>query len=135
MRPFLLRPKPKLLGRCVSRATKQLQLHDDLRTRQKGEAAEESSQAFTLGRTLMTGAVDGLGFDRPGTSNGPTEAINRRREHFRGSALESRHPTDHIARSLSRRYGGRGVTRRALSALVRSPTAPFGSSEPIWALP
>lgn len=25
-------------------------------------------------------------FDRSGTSNGPTEAINRRREHLRGTA-------------------------------------------------
>lgn len=83
----------------------------------------------------MTRAVDSLGFDRPRTSNGPTEAINRRREHLRGSALESRNPTDHIARSLSRRYGGRGVIRRASSALVWSPTAPFGRSEPISALP
>ncbi|MFL3896334.1 transposase, partial [Pseudomonas aeruginosa] len=29
----------------------------------------------------------GTYFDRPGTSNGPTEAINGRLEHLRGTAL------------------------------------------------
>ncbi|HRE02447.1 MAG TPA: ISL3 family transposase, partial [Ilumatobacteraceae bacterium] len=41
-----------------------------------------------LGRTLTKRAQDVLAyFDRPGTSNGPTEAINGRLEHLRGSAL------------------------------------------------
>ena len=39
-------------------------------------------------------------FDRPGTSNGPTEAINGRLEHLRGSALGLRNLTNYIARSL-----------------------------------
>ncbi|KXZ61798.1 hypothetical protein Mlaev_00193 [Microbacterium laevaniformans] len=39
-------------------------------------------------------------FDRPGTSNGPTEAINGRLEHLRGSALDFRNLTHYIARSL-----------------------------------
>jgi transposase len=39
-------------------------------------------------------------FDRPGTSNGPTEAINGRLEHLRGSALGFRNLTNYIARSL-----------------------------------
>ena len=39
-------------------------------------------------------------FDRPGTSNGPTEAINGRLEHLRGSNLGSRNLTNYIARSL-----------------------------------
>jgi transposase len=43
-----------------------------------------------LGRTLKQPATDILAlFDRPGTSNGPTEAINGRLEHLRGSALGS----------------------------------------------
>ncbi len=43
-----------------------------------------------LGRTLSKRAADILAyFDRPGTSNGPTEAINGRLEHLRGSALAS----------------------------------------------
>jgi len=41
-----------------------------------------------LGPTLTDRAADVLAyFDRPGTSNGPTEAINGRLEHLRGSAL------------------------------------------------
>jgi transposase len=58
-------------------------------------------EAITLGRTLNKRAADILAyFDRPGTSNGPTEAINRRLEHLRGSALGFRNLTNYIARSL-----------------------------------
>jgi transposase len=54
-----------------------------------------------LGRTLTKRADDVLAyFDRPGTSNGPTEAINGRLEHLRGSALGFRNLTNYIARSL-----------------------------------
>ena len=46
------------------------------------------SEVLTLGRTLKKRAADVLAhFDRPGTSNGPTEAVNGRLEHLRGSAL------------------------------------------------
>jgi len=42
----------------------------------------------TLGRTLKQRATEiPAFFDRPGTSNGPTEAINDRLEHLRSSAL------------------------------------------------
>jgi len=45
------------------------------------------TEVTTLGRTLTKRAADVLSyFDRPGTSNGPTEAINGRLEHLRGSA-------------------------------------------------
>ena len=55
----------------------------------------------TLGRTLKRRAVDILAFfDNPGTSNGPTEAINGRLEHLRGSALGFRNLTNYIARAL-----------------------------------
>ena len=54
-----------------------------------------------LGRTLKKRSADVLAyFDRPGTSNGPTEAINGRLEHLRGSALGFRNLTNYIARSL-----------------------------------
>jgi len=54
-----------------------------------------------LGRTLNQRAGDILAyFDRPGTSNGPTEALNGRLEHLRGSALGFRNLTNYIARSL-----------------------------------
>ena len=48
-----------------------------------------------LGRTLKQRAADVLAcFDRPGTSNGPTEAINGRLEHLRGTAHGFRHLLD-----------------------------------------
>ncbi len=59
------------------------------------------TELVTLGRTLNKRAADVLAyFDRPGTSNGPTEAINGRLEHLRGSALGFRNLTNYIARSL-----------------------------------
>jgi transposase len=59
------------------------------------------TEIITLGRTLKKRAEDVLAyFDRPGTSNGPTEAINSRLQHLRGSALGFRNLTNYIARSL-----------------------------------
>jgi len=59
------------------------------------------SEVRRLGRTLKRRAVDVLAyFERPGTSNGPTEALNGRLEHLRGSALGFRNLTHYIARSL-----------------------------------
>lgn len=55
----------------------------------------------TLGRALKKRAAHGLAyFERPGTSNGPTEAINPRLEHLCGSALGIRNLTNFIARAL-----------------------------------
>lgn len=39
-------------------------------------------------------------FDRPHTSNGPTEAIDGRLQHLRGSALGFRNLANFFARSL-----------------------------------
>jgi transposase len=59
------------------------------------------SELIALGRTLKKRTADVLAyFDRPGTSNGPTEAINGRLEHLRGSALGFRNLTNYIARCL-----------------------------------
>ncbi|MCL2804273.1 MAG: ISL3 family transposase [Micrococcales bacterium] len=59
------------------------------------------SELITLGRTLKRRANDILAyFNRSHTSNGPTEAINGRLEHLRGSALGFRNLTNYIARSL-----------------------------------
>ncbi|WP_075891970.1 ISL3 family transposase [Actinomyces provencensis] len=56
------------------------------------------TEVITLGRTLKKRADDVLAyFDRPGTSNGPTEAINGRLEHLRGSALGFRNLTHYGA--------------------------------------
>ncbi|EFG46481.1 actinobacterial surface-anchored domain protein [Brevibacterium mcbrellneri ATCC 49030] len=45
-------------------------------------------EVMSMGRTLAKRADDIVAFfDRPGTSNGPTEVLNGRLEHLRGSAL------------------------------------------------
>jgi transposase len=74
------------------------------------------SEVITLGRTLKKRAVDVLAyFDRPGTSNGPTEAINGRLEHLRGSALGFRNLTNYIiARSLLETGGFRPLLHPGL---------------------
>ncbi|MDQ1292821.1 MAG: hypothetical protein QG608_701 [Actinomycetota bacterium] len=59
------------------------------------------TEIISLGRTLKKRAADVLAyFDRPHTSNGPTETINGRLEHLRGSPLGFRNLTNYIARSL-----------------------------------
>ena len=59
------------------------------------------SEVIKLGRTLNKRATDVLAyFDHPRTSNGPTEAINGRLEHLRGSALGFRNLTNYVTRSL-----------------------------------
>lgn len=59
------------------------------------------NELIILGRTLNKRAGDVLAyFDRPGTSNGPTEATGGRLEHLRGTALGFRNLTHYIARSL-----------------------------------
>ena len=58
-------------------------------------------ELISLGRTITRRAADVLAFfDHPGTSNGPSEAINGRLEHLRGTALGFRNLTHYIARSL-----------------------------------
>jgi len=71
------------------------------------------TEVITLGRTLKKRAAHVLAyFDRPGTSNGPTEAINGRLEHLRGSALRFRNVTNYIARSLLETGGFRPQLHR-----------------------
>ena len=73
------------------------------------------SELVTLGRTLHRRAADVLAyFDRPGTSNGPTEAINGRLGHLRGVALGFRNLTNYIARSLLETGGFRPQIHRRL---------------------
>ena len=73
------------------------------------------TEIITLGRTLNKRAADILAyFDRPGTSNGPTEAINGRLEHLRGTALGFRNLTNYIARSLLETGGFRSRLHPAL---------------------
>ncbi len=59
------------------------------------------SEIIMLGRTLKKRATAVPAyFEHPGTSTGPTEAINGRLAHLRGSALGFRNRTNYIARSL-----------------------------------
>lgn len=58
-------------------------------------------EVITLGHTLATRATDILAyFDHPGSSNGPTEAINGRLEHLRGIALGFRNEVHYRLQSL-----------------------------------
>jgi len=73
------------------------------------------TEVITLGRTLKRRANDVLAyFDRPGTSNGPTQAIHGRLEHLRGSALGFRNLTNYIARCLLETGGFRPQLHPAL---------------------
>ncbi|BCQ03074.1 hypothetical protein TPCV2_18660 [Cutibacterium avidum] len=66
------------------------------------------SELIPLGSTLSKRTADILAFfDRSGTSNGPTEAINGRLEHLRGSALGFGNLTHYITRSLLEARGFR----------------------------
>ena len=86
--------------RHPDRATGQTMMTDLIKTLGHGVPAA-LPEVTTLGQTLKKRAADVLAyFDRPGTSNGPTEAINGRLEHLRGSALGFRNLTHYIARSL-----------------------------------
>jgi transposase len=59
-----------------------------------------------LGRTLARRRADVLAYlDHPGTSNGPTEALNGRLEHLRGIAQDFRNLTHYTARSLTHTGG------------------------------
>ena len=60
--------------------------------------AKTVPELATLGTTFKRRAADILAFfDHPGSSNGPTEAINGRLEHLRGIALGFRNLTHYIA--------------------------------------
>ena len=62
---------------------------------------KQLKELITLGRTLKHRAEDVLAYlDHPATSNGPTEAINGRLEHLRGTALGFRNLAHYVIRSL-----------------------------------
>lgn len=67
-----------------------------------GGVPEALRELNSLVRTLKRRSADVLAyFDRSGTSNGPTEAINGRFEHLCGSALGFRNLTNYVARSFT----------------------------------
>ena len=73
------------------------------------------TELITLGRTLKRPALDVLDyFDHPGTSNGPTEAINGRLEHLRRTALGFRNLARYVIRALLDTRGFRTELHRHL---------------------
>lgn len=77
-----------------------------------GGVPKDLPELVTFGRTTKRRASDILAFfDHPGISNGPSEAINGRLEHLRGTALGFRNLTHYIARSLLETDGFRPLLR------------------------
>lgn len=67
----------------------------------KDKIPQDEKELRKLARTITRRASDiAAYFDRPGTSNGPTEAINGRIEHLRGIALGFRNLTHYTTRAL-----------------------------------
>ena len=76
-------------------------MHEEITRLTSTSVPSSLTELTTLGRTLKRRATDILAyFDNPHTSNGPTEAINGRLEHLRGSALGFRNLTHYITRAL-----------------------------------
>lgn len=66
-----------------------------------GTIPDELKELRSLRTTFQRRRADILAyFDHPGTSNGPTEAINGRLEHLRGIALEFRNRSNYLIWSL-----------------------------------
>ncbi len=83
-----------------------------MRHNQHTEAVRENRDRSLrkLRRILNNRAGDILAFfDRPGTSNGISETINGRLEHFRDSALGFRNLSNYLTRSLLETGGFRPV--------------------------
>ena len=81
-------------------------LIDSIRTGVPQHSSRSDGSAAPCTAELSTSWPSSTG---PGTSNGPTEAINGRLEHLRGSALGFRNLTNYIARSLLEAGGFRPV--------------------------
>ena len=76
-------------------------MHEEITRLTSTSVPSSLTELTTLGRTLKRRATDILAyFDNPHTSNGPTEAINGRLEHLRGSAQDFRNLTHYITRAL-----------------------------------
>ena len=76
-------------------------MHEEIARLNSTGMPSSLTELTTLGRTLKRRAADILAyFDHPHTSNDPTEAINGRLEHLRGSALGFRNLTHYITRAL-----------------------------------
>ena len=67
----------------------------------------------------------------PGTSNGPTEAINGRLEHLRGTALGFRKPDNYVAGSLLEATGQPSVV---VCEHRHRPATRAARPVPVWIL-
>ena len=73
----------------------------DINTLTSTRVPRSLTELTTLGRTLKRRATDILAyFNHPHTTGGPTEAINGRLKHLRGTALGFRNLTHYITRAL-----------------------------------
>jgi Transposase len=90
------------------------------------EGACRARRTHHAGRNLNKRACDVVAyFDRPGTSNGPTEAINGRLQHLRGF----RNLTSYTARSLLETGSFRPTTT---PSIVKSQQSPRLSDRRAW---
>ena len=81
-------------------------MHEEITRLTSTSVPSSLTELTTLGRTLKRRATDILAyFDHPHTTGGPTEAINGRLEHLRGSApgLAKPHPLHHPLPPRNRR--------------------------------
>ena len=112
--------KPAAKPRATRAPSKRAKTTQQRRQAQPGYAATVQLRAQilelrTLGRTLHRRRDDILAFfDHPGTSNGPSEAINGLLEHLRGTARGFRNIVNYIARSLLDAGGFRPLTHSLL---------------------
>ena len=76
-------------------------MHEEIARLNSTGMPSSLTELTTLGRTLKRRAIDILAyFDHPHTTGGPTEAINGRLEHLRGSAPGLPKPHHYITRCL-----------------------------------
>lgn len=109
------REKDRALGRAAM---------EDLIDALSHDVPSGLSELRKLGRTLKARADDVLAyFERPGTSNGPSEAINGRLEHLRGSALGLRNLTNYIVRAPGERRFQTPTTPSIVKSLFSSGIA------------
>ena len=81
-------------------------MHEEITRLTSTSVPSSLTELITLDRTLKRRATDSLPyFDNPHTTGGPTEAINGRLEHLRGSALglPKPHPLHHPSTPRNRR--------------------------------
>ena len=107
-------------------------MHEEITRLTSTSVPSSLTELITLGRTLKRRATDILAyFDNPHTSNDPTEAINGRLEHLRGSALGFRNLTHYITRALLETGGFKPQLHPQLSRAGLRLSISAGNQSPI----